>query len=103
MEKKVDTLDYVVNKLPGFFSSFNESRRKNKNLIVGKFMLNKYYSNNRLKELPIYFHLITHKEKKYTFKTVKTHKIITISEISFCMFELDNNRTGYCKLVFFLI
>ena len=64
-------------------------------------MLNKYYSNNRLKELPIYFHLITHKEKKYTFKTVKTHKIITISEISFCMFELDNNRTGYCKLVFF--
>ena len=100
-QRKADTLDYIINKLPGFFISFNHSRKKNKNLIVGKFILNKLYSNNRLKELPIYFHLITHKEKKSTFKTVKTHKIITISEISFCMFELDNNHTGYCKLIFF--
>ena len=100
-QRKMDTLDYVINKLPGFFLSFNESRRKNKNLIVGKFKLNKLYSNNRLKELPIYFHLITHKERKSAFKTIKTHKIITISEISFCMFELDTNHTGYCKLIFF--
>ena len=45
--------------------------------------------------------MITLKEKKFTFKVVKSHKIITISDISFCMFELDNNHTGYCKLIFF--
>ena len=100
-QRKVHTIDFIVNKLPGFFLTFNESRKKNKQLIVGKFTLNKYYSINRLKEMPIYFHLITHKEKKFTFKTIKTHKIITISEISFCMFELDNNHSGYCKLIFF--
>ena len=100
-QRKIHNLDFVVNKLPGFFISFNENRKRNKNAIVGTFILNKYYSNNRLKELPIYFHLITHKEKKSTFKTVKTPKIITISEISFCMFELDNTHTGYCKLIFF--
>ena len=99
-QRKIHTLDFVINKLPGFFLSFNEYRIKNKNLIVGKFILNKYYLINRLKELPIYFHLITHKEKKIPFKTIKSHKIITISEISFCMFELDNNHTGYCKLFF---
>jgi ubiquitin-protein ligase len=100
-QRKVHTIDFIINKLPGFFLTFNESRKKNKQLIVGKFTLNKYYSINRLKEMPIYFHLITHKEKKFTFKTIKTHKIITISEISFCMFELDNNHSGYCKLIFF--
>jgi ubiquitin-protein ligase len=100
-QKKVHNLDYVINKLPGFFISFIESRKKNKNFIVGKFELNKLYSLDRLKELPIYFHLITHKEKKSTFKSVKTHKIITISEISFCMYEIDNNNKGYCKLIFF--
>ena len=100
-QRKIHTIDFVINKLPGFFLTFNETRKKNKNLIIGKFVLNKYYSINRLKELPIYFHLIILKEKKFTFKTIKTHKIITISEISFCMFELDNNYTGYCKLIFF--
>ena len=99
--KKIHNLDFVINKLPGFFLYFIESRKKNKNLIVGKFEINKFYSNNRLKELPIYFHLVTHKEKKSTFKNIKTHKIITISEISFCMYELDTNHTGYCKLIFF--
>ena len=100
-QKKVHNLDFVINKLYGFFLSFNESRISNKNLIVGRFELNKLYSINRLKELPIYFHLITHKEKKNTFKSVKTPKIITISEISFCMYELDNNHTGFCKLIFY--
>ena len=102
-QRKVHTVDFVVNKLPGFFLWFNEQRKIKKNLIVGKFVLNKLYMINRLKELPIYFHLITHKEKKsaLSFTSVKTHKIITISEISFCMYELDNSHTGYCKLVFF--
>ena len=100
-QRKVHNLDYVINKLPGFFISFIESRKKNKSFIVGRFELNKLYSLDRLKELPIYFHLITHKEKKSTFKSVKTHKIITISEISFCMYEIDNNNKGYCKLIFF--
>ena len=102
-QRKVHTVDFVINKLPGFFLSFNEMRKKNKNLIVGKFILNKLYMINRLKELPIYFHLVTHKEKKsaLSFKSVKTHKIITISQISFCMYELDNSHSGYCKLVFF--
>ena len=59
-QKKVHNLDFVINKLYGFFLSFNESRISNKNLIVGRFELNKLYSINRLKELPIYFHLVTH-------------------------------------------
>ena len=87
--------------MPGFFVSFLEARKKKGNYIAGSFILNKYYNINRLKDLPIFFHLITHKEKKITLYKIKSHKIITISEISFCMFELDNNHTGYCKLVFF--
>ena len=100
-QKNIHNLDYIINKLPGFFVSFLEARKKKGNYIVGNFILNKYYSMNRLKELPIFFHSITFKEKKMTLYSVKSHKIITISEISFCMYELDNNHIGYCKLIFF--
>jgi ubiquitin-protein ligase len=37
-QRKIHTLDFVINKLPGFFLSFNEYRIKNKNLIVRKFL-----------------------------------------------------------------
>ena len=100
-QRDVHNLELIINKLPGFFVSFLEARKKKGNYIAGSFILNKYYNINRLKDLPIFFHLITHKEKKITLYKIKSHKIITISEISFCMFELDNNHTGYCKLVFF--
>ena len=100
-QRDVHNLEFIINKLPGFFVSFLEARKKKGNYIAGSFILNKYYNINRLKDLPIFFHLITHKEKKITLYKIKSHKIITISEISFCMFELDNNHTGYCKLVFF--
>ena len=100
-KKNIHNLEFIINKLPGFFVSFLESRKKKGNYIVGNYILGKFYSINRLKELPIFCHLITYKEKKMTLYSVKSHKIITISEISFCMFELDNNHTGYCKLVFF--
>ena len=52
--------------MPGFFVSFLESRKKKGNYIVGNFILGKFYSINRLKELPIFCHLITYKEKKMT-------------------------------------
>ena len=100
-QKRVHNLDYIINKLPGFFVHFLEAKKKKGNYIVGQYILNKLYSISRLKELPIYCHLITHKEQKMSFTAIKSHKIITISEISFCMFELDNNHSGYCKLVFY--
>ena len=100
-QKNVHNLDYIINKLPGFFVSFLEERKKKGNYIVGNFIIDKFYSINRLKDLPIFFHLITHKEKKINLYKMKSHKIITISEISFCMYELDNEHTGFCKLVFY--
>ena len=100
-QKNIHNLEFIINKLPGFFVSFLEARKKKGNYIVGNFILNKYYSINRLKELPIFCHSITYKEKKMTLYSVKSHKIITISEISFCMYELDNYHTGFCRLIFF--
>ena len=100
-QKNIHNMDFIINKLPGFFVSFLDSRKKKGNYIVGNFILNKYYSINRLKELPIFCHSITYKEKKMALYSVKSHKIITISEVSFCMYELDNYHTGFCRLIFF--
>ena len=97
---KNHNIDFLVNKIPKFIISFIEMRKKNSRLIVGNFELNKLYHMNRLKELPVFFHLITLKEKKMQIKTVKSPRILTISDISFCLFELDSKNSGYCKLVF---
>ena len=45
---------------------------------------------NFLKSLPIYFNLIPNK-----------NKILTISDLSICLYELDKN-VGYCKLISFI-
>ena len=97
---KDHNIDFLINKIPKFIINFIEQRKKNTRLVVGSFYLNKLYHINRLKELPIFFHLITQKEKKLQIKTVKTAKILMISDISFCLFELDSKNSGYCKLVF---
>jgi len=100
-KSNIHNIEYIINKLPVFFVSFLEERKKKGNYITGSFILNKYYDMNRLKDLPIFFNLVIHKEKNINLYKIKSHKIITIGEISFCMFELDNNHTGYCKLIFF--
>ena len=55
-------------------------------------MINHIYPFDFLKNLPIFFHLIP-----------ETNKIITIGDISLCLFELDNEKESkYCKLTFFV-
>ena len=81
-------LEIIINKIPKFIIKYNEL--KDNNNIVGKFSLNKYYTINFLRNLPIFFHVISNE-----------NKIITISDISLCLYDLDKNL-GFCKLSFFL-
>ena len=80
-------LETIINKIPKFIIKYNEY--KDNSHSIGKFVLGKYYKINFLKELPIYFHLVS-----------RENKILTISDISLCLYDLDNN-IGYCKLSFY--
>ena len=79
-------LEIIINKIPKFIIKYNEYKDNSNE--VGKYALDKYYKINFLKELPIYFHLVS-----------RDNKILTISDISFCLYDLDKN-IGYCKLSF---
>lgn len=79
-------LEIIINKIPKFIIKYNEYKDNSND--VGKYVLDKYYKINFLKELPIYFHLVS-----------KDNKILTISDISLCLYDLDKN-IGYCKLSF---
>ena len=81
-------IEIIINKIPKFIIKYNE--HKDNNNIVGKFSLNKYYQINFLRNLPIFFHVISNE-----------NKIITISDISLCLYDLDKNL-GFCKLSFFV-
>jgi hypothetical protein len=80
-------LETIINKIPKFIIKYNEY--KDNYQTIGKYVLGKYYKINFLKELPIYFHLVS-----------RDNKILTISDISLCLYDLDNN-IGYCKLSFY--
>ena len=83
-------IDFIINKIPKFIIKYSDYT--DKSLIIGKYMINHIYPFDFLKNLPIFFHLIP-----------ETNKIITIGDISLCLFELDYEKESkYCKLTFFV-
>ena len=82
-------LDFIINKIPRFIIKCDDYIN-NKNLILGKYVLDNIYQIEFLKNLPIFFHLIP-----------EINKIITISDISLCLFDIIDNFK-FCKLNFFL-
>ena len=84
-------LDFIINKIPKFIIKY--SNYSDKSLIIGKYILKKLYPINFLNSLPIFFHLIP-----------EINKIITIGDISLCIYELNKNNKElkYCTLSFFV-
>ena len=83
-------IDFIINKIPKFIIKYSDYT--DKSLIIGKYMLNHLYPFNFLKTLPIFF-----------YSNPETKKIITIGDISFCLYELiEEKESKYCKLIFFL-
>ena len=91
LDSRVYSIETLVNKIPKFIIKHNESLVKNKLKIVGEFKLNNFYSLNLLKELPINLYLLPQEGKNI---------VLTISDISFCLYELSIENSGMCKLVF---
>ena len=83
-------LDFIINKIPKFIIKC-EDYINNTNITIGKYNLNNTYIIEFLKNLPIYFHLIP-----------ETKEILTISDISLCLYDLIGNNFKLCKLSFFL-
>ena len=84
-------LENIINKIPKFIVRFNEIINDDNTCIVGKYIINKYYKINFIKELPIYFNSISNNSK-----------IITISDISLCIYDLDKKNIKYYKLYLYL-
>ena len=83
-------LEFIINKIPKFIIKYSDYT--DKALIIGKYTLNHLYPINFLKNLPIFFHL-----------NPQTNKIITISDISLCLYDLNEGKDGkFCKLSFFI-
>ena len=86
-------IEFIINKIPKFIVKYNEYKDKTK--IYGKYLTNNLYPFDLLKNLPIFFYMIP-----------DTNKIITIGDISLCLYDLDNikknNSYKNCLLTFFL-
>ena len=81
-------IESIINKIPKFIIKHIETKSDSNK--IGKYILNKIYKINFLKKLPIFLHFITNE-----------NKILTISDISLCIYLLDKN-IGFCILSFYI-
>ena len=91
------TLDIIINRVPKFIIEFNSSLEDGYLLLVGKYIINHLYSTERIREFPIFIKNV--KEiQKINNKITKINKILTIGDLSFCLFEKVDKH--YSKLTF---
>ena len=83
------TLDTIINRIPKFIVEFNSSLEDGYLLLVGKYMNNHLYLTERIRELPVFIKNVK-EAKKYDNKVIKVNKILTISDLSFCLYEKDS-------------
>ena len=93
----VYNLDTIINRIPKFIIEFNSSLEDGYLLLVGKYKINQIYSTERIQQFPIYIKNV--KENiKIKNKNTKVNKILTISDLSFCLYEKESKH--YSKLTF---
>ena len=96
-ENNIHNLDVIINRIPKFIIEFNNSLEEGYLLLVGRYMINHIYSYDRIKELPI-FHINVKQNEKNKNKIIKKNKILTISDLSFCLYEPESKHS--VKLTF---
>ena len=96
-ENNIHNLDVIINRIPKFIIEFNNSLEEGYLLLVGRYMINHIYSYDRIKELPI-FHINVKQNEKNKNKIIKKNKILTISDLSFCLYESESKHS--VKLTF---
>ena len=90
-KNNIHNLDIVINRIPKFIIEFNNSLEEGYLLLVGKYMVNHLYPLDKIKELPI-FHQNVKQSEKIKNKVVKKNKILTISDLSFCLYEQESKN-----------
>jgi len=90
-------LDLIINRIPKFIIEFNSSLEDGYLLVVGKYTLNHLYLTERIRECPMFIKNVK-EAQKLNNKLVKVNKILTISELSFCLYEKYSKI--YSKLTF---
>ena len=90
-------LDTIINRIPKFIIEFNSSLEDGYLLLVGKYKIGQIYSTEMIKQFPIFIKKV--KENiKVKNKNTKVNKILTISDLSFCLYEKESKQ--YSKLTF---
>ena len=90
-------LDLIINRIPKFIIQFNSSLEDGYILLVGKYTLNQLYLTKIIRKFPIFIKNV--KEiQKVNNKVIKVNKILTIGDLSFCLYEKYSKN--YSKLTF---
>ncbi len=90
-KNNIHNLDIVINRIPKFIIEFNNSLEEGYLLLVGKYMVGQLYSIEKIKNLPIFLQNVKQNEK-INGKSTKKDKILTISDLSFCLYDIESKN-----------
>ena len=96
---KIFLIEEIINKIPRFIIHFNTSLEDGYLLVVGKYIKDHLYEKKLINKMPVFSSKIKQKEAR-TFKSVLKPKLLTISDLSICLYEIVPKNQEYYKLSF---
>ena len=89
----------IINKIPKFILDYTKSLNEGFLILAGNFYLGAKYDLDFLEKLPVFTKRV--KEKEILFgKYVESNKLLVISDLYFCLYEIDKKNKNKGELTF---
>ena len=89
----------IINKIPKFILDYTKSLNEGFLILAGNFYLGSKYDLDFLEKLPVFTKRV--KEKEILFgKYVESNKLLVISDLYFCLYEIDKKNKNKGELTF---
>ena len=89
----------VINSIPKFINEYLKQLNEGYLMISGKYYLGEKYNLHFLESLPVYSKRVKEKEI-INGKYIEVNKLLIVSDLYFCLFEIDNKNQNYGTLTF---
>ena len=97
---KNNSIENIIGKIPHFIICYNQQIKEGYYIIAGKYYLGDKYDLNFIEKLPVYTKRLKQSVNLGNGKIIESNKLLMISDIYFCIFDIDNKNRNIGILSF---
>ena len=94
------SIENIIAKIPHFIICYNQQIKEGYYIIAGKYYLGDKYDLNFIEKLPVYTKRVKQNNNLGNGKNIESNKLLMISDIYFCIFDIDNKNKNIGILSF---